>query len=125
MATQQKTRWIGEFFNGLADEFKSTGREGDAEKIYQAFKIFNLFFSAVHVPVSFYAATSEEDNSPKSVAVIKDGTFKTVNDNTVSVTCVPGAMITWQVVKNMEPNQRNENKNKSNPPADSVDVERL
>lgn len=124
MAAQQ-TRWIGEFFNNLATEFNATGRTEDAKKIYQAFKILNLFFSAVHVPVSFYDATREEDNATKNVAVIKEGTFKVVNDSTVSVTCVPGAMITWQVVKNMEPNQRNERKDKSNSPTDSADIDRL
>lgn len=114
--TTNRNRWIGKFFNDIAEEFKQNGREEDSRRIYEAFRILNSFYSAVHVPVTYYdASSSEEDSSSRTVAVIT-GNYKVVNETTVQVTCVPGAMITWEVAKNgvQKNEKRNDNKTEDN-----------
>ena len=118
--TAPNSRWIGAFFNELAQEFNTTGRTEDATRIYEAFRILNNFFSAVHVPVNFYAATDKEDDSAEKTVAVMTGQYKQVNDNTVQVTCVPGAMITWEVAKHSVSRKQkphNINENKSEPGA--------
>ena len=90
--------WIVPFITELAQEFRDTGRAADAERLTKVFQILNGFFSSVHVPVAFYDANTEGDNTKAPVAVIT-GKYTIKNSNTVSVVCIPGAMITNKIMK--------------------------
>lgn len=90
-------RWAATAIINIIRGLQAEGREQDARTLISAFEIFHSFASNVHVRGKFFEASVEETSAelgPVDTKVfVLDSGYKFVNNETVSVSCIPLSMI--------------------------------